>query len=114
MLKDKLEHIKEVHEDKLGGDFIVSASPLFNSEGKITGCIHVARDINERKQAEKSSQIPLALVRVRRYSNQTYSNFPIRLWAEQLATCGQLTRKAGCLAFRIALLDKGIGPWSPP
>jgi PAS domain S-box-containing protein len=54
LLKDKLEHIKEVREDNLGGDFIVSVSPLFNSEGKITGCIHVARDINERKQSEEA------------------------------------------------------------
>jgi PAS domain S-box-containing protein len=54
LLKDKLEHIREVREDNLGGDFIVSVSPLFNSEGKITGCIHVARDINERKQAEEA------------------------------------------------------------
>ena len=54
LLKDKLEHIKEVREDNLGGDFIVSVSPLFNSEGKLTECIHVARDINKRKQAEEA------------------------------------------------------------
>jgi PAS domain-containing protein len=41
LLKDKLEHIKEVREDNLGGDFIISVSPLFNSEGKLTGCIHI-------------------------------------------------------------------------
>ena len=41
-------------DDNLGGDFIVSVSPLFNSEGKLTGCIHVARDINERKKAEEA------------------------------------------------------------
>ena len=56
LLKDGLEHTTEVHEDCLGGDFIVSVSPLYNSEGKLTGCIHVARDINERKQVEEALQ----------------------------------------------------------
>ena len=46
--------LQEVHEDYLGGDFIVSVSPLHDSEGKLTGCIHVARDINERKRAEEA------------------------------------------------------------
>src|SRR5674476_1009510 len=54
LLKDGLEHTMEVHEDSLGGDFIVTVSPLHDSEGKLTGCIHVARDINERKQAEEA------------------------------------------------------------
>src|SRR5665647_1416888 len=38
LLKDELEHTTEVHEGNLGGDFIVSVSPLHNSEGKLTGC----------------------------------------------------------------------------
>ncbi len=54
MLEDGLEHKKEVHEDGLGGDFIVSVSPLYDSNGKPIGCIHVARDITKRKQAEES------------------------------------------------------------
>ena len=54
LLKDGLEHTREVHEDLLGGDFIVSVSPLHDSEGKLTGCIHVARDITKRKRAEEA------------------------------------------------------------
>jgi PAS domain S-box-containing protein len=56
MLEDGLEHTKEVREDYLGGDFIVSVSPLCDLKGKVTGCIHVARDITTRKQAEKALQ----------------------------------------------------------
>ena len=54
MLEDGLEHMTEVHENNLGGDFILSVSPLHDSEGELTGCIHVARDITKRKQAEES------------------------------------------------------------
>jgi PAS domain S-box-containing protein len=54
LLEDGLEHTAELYEDNLGGYFIVSVSPLRNSEGKIIGSVHVARDINERKQAEET------------------------------------------------------------
>jgi len=56
LLKDGVEHTAEVCEDCLGGYFIVSVSPLHDSEGKLTGSIHVARDINERKQEEHRIQ----------------------------------------------------------
>jgi PAS domain S-box-containing protein len=52
LLADGFEHITEVHEDSLGGDFTVSVSPLHDSEGKLIGCVHVARDITERKRVE--------------------------------------------------------------
>ena len=52
LLNDGLEHTAEICEDFLGGYFIVSVSPLYDSEGKLTGCIHVARDINERRRVE--------------------------------------------------------------
>jgi PAS domain S-box-containing protein len=54
LLKDGLEHTIELQEDKLGGSFVLSVSHLFSPEGKIIGCVHVARDISERKQAEKA------------------------------------------------------------
>lgn len=52
LLEDSHEHTAEVHEDRIGGDFIVSVSPLFDSKGKLMGSVHVARDITDRKKAE--------------------------------------------------------------
>ncbi|MCW3995851.1 MAG: PAS domain S-box protein [Candidatus Bathyarchaeota archaeon] len=49
---DKHEHIAEVHEDRLGGDFIVSTTPLKDENESFIGSVHVARDITERKKAE--------------------------------------------------------------
>jgi PAS domain S-box-containing protein len=53
LLEDGQEHTKEFHEDRIGGDFMVSVSPLYDSEGKLMGSVHVARDITDRKQAEE-------------------------------------------------------------
>jgi PAS domain S-box-containing protein len=51
-LKDCHEHMTEVNEEHLGGDFIVSTSPIYNSAGHLMGSVHVARDITERKHAQ--------------------------------------------------------------
>jgi PAS domain S-box-containing protein len=52
MLRDGKEHTAEIHEERLGGDFLVSTTPLFDREGKMVGSVHVARDITERKKIE--------------------------------------------------------------
>jgi PAS domain S-box-containing protein len=52
-IADGREHVEEVHEDRLGGDFIFSCTPLFDQQGKIVGSVHVAHDITERKRAEQ-------------------------------------------------------------
>ncbi len=49
---DGQEHTAEVHEERLGGDFIVSATPLKDEYGHILGSVHVARNITFRKQME--------------------------------------------------------------
>jgi PAS domain S-box-containing protein len=53
-LRDGREHVAEVHEEKLGGDFLVSATPLFDEQGVVIGTVHVARDITEWKQSREA------------------------------------------------------------
>ncbi|AKB47299.1 sensory transduction histidine kinase [Methanosarcina sp. Kolksee] len=71
LLADGLEHITEVHEDSLGGDFIVSVSPIHDYEGKIAGSIHVARNITERKRAELEREIIVEFLRLVNESRST-------------------------------------------
>ena len=52
-LKDGHEHVAEVHEERLGGDFLVSTTPFRDEKGVMIGTVHVARDITERKQMEE-------------------------------------------------------------
>lgn len=49
---DGKEHTAELREDRLGGDFLVTTTPIFDDTGRMTGSVHVARDITERKKAE--------------------------------------------------------------
>jgi PAS domain S-box-containing protein len=46
------EHMAEVCEAILGGDFLVSTTPLCDHAGQLVGSVHVARDITARKAAE--------------------------------------------------------------
>ena len=62
LLEDRLEHTAKVHDDNLGGDFLVSASPLYGCDGKFEGSIHVARDITEYSAAEKEIRAKNALL----------------------------------------------------
>jgi PAS domain S-box-containing protein len=51
-VNDGKEHTAEVHEPRLGGDFLVSTTPLRDDKGNLVGTVHVARNITERKKAE--------------------------------------------------------------
>ncbi len=50
-LSDGCEHQLEISENNLDGHFLVSTSPLFDHDGKLTGSVHVARDISRQHQA---------------------------------------------------------------
>ena len=53
-MNDGKEHIAEVHEPRLGGDFLVSTSPLRDEKGNLIGSVHVARNITELKKTEEA------------------------------------------------------------
>jgi PAS domain S-box-containing protein len=57
LLNDGKEHSMEIHEDTLNGDFLVTASPLRDVSGALTGSVHVLHDISEPKRAEKALQM---------------------------------------------------------
>jgi PAS domain S-box-containing protein len=52
-LKDGRKHVVEIHEERLGGDFLVSTTPLNDEWGVMIGSVHNAYDITERKQIER-------------------------------------------------------------
>jgi PAS domain S-box-containing protein len=52
-LADGLEHTSELHEERLGGDFLISTTPILDEEGQVIGSVHVVRDVTELKKAEE-------------------------------------------------------------
>jgi PAS domain S-box-containing protein len=57
LLGDGKEHAQEIHEDTLNADFLVTASPLHDEDGNITGSVHVMRDITELKHASDALRL---------------------------------------------------------
>jgi len=55
-LKIKTSTLSEIFEPSLGVYLEVSCSPIYNEHGEISGTIHIAKNINERKQAEEALQ----------------------------------------------------------
>lgn len=54
LLVENFEHAVEVELPELGGWFILSASPLRDEKGAVTGSVHMARDVTELKKAERT------------------------------------------------------------
>ena len=53
-LSDCLNHRLEIHEKHLGGDFLITTTPILDAGGRNRGSIHVARDITELKKTQES------------------------------------------------------------
>ncbi|MFH1112488.1 MAG: ATP-binding protein [Pseudomonadota bacterium] len=58
LMYDGKEHAHEISEEYLGGTFDVSVSPIFDTNNRLTGSVHVARDVTRRKRdQEKLAQL---------------------------------------------------------
>ena len=51
LLADGKEHSTEMEVERLGGAFLVSASPLHGEEGNLIGSVHVAHKMPDSKRA---------------------------------------------------------------
>ncbi len=53
LLRDGLEHIVEVHDEQLGGDFLIRVTPLRDSEGQMIGAVHYIQDVTGQRALER-------------------------------------------------------------
>lgn len=56
LLHNDHEHSAEVHEENLGGFFLITTTPIYDDAGEVLGSVHVARDITQRKIIEEQLQ----------------------------------------------------------
>jgi PAS domain S-box-containing protein len=71
LLDDGQEHTVEVHEERLGGDYAVTVTPLLDASGSVFGSVHVARDITDQKSTE------LRLAEISKMNEQIIANSPV-------------------------------------
>ena len=61
----------EIFEPALGAHLEVCVSPLLDAAGRLTGCVHIAKDISERKRAErKQAELMSQLAAINKELNQ--------------------------------------------
>ncbi len=68
LLEDGKEHTAEGRLAGVEGDFLITVSPFFDGEGKLTGAVQIARDITAQKRAENRYRdlydgVPIGLFR---------------------------------------------------
>jgi len=54
----------EVYEERLGGYFIVSNTPIHDDQGRLIGNVHVAQNVTQRRQAQNQLHAQLRLQRL--------------------------------------------------
>ncbi|MEI6214996.1 MAG: PAS domain-containing protein [Desulfuromonadales bacterium] len=81
MLRDGVGQCGQVEEALVGGVFDVTVSPLFDDDGQIRGCVHVARDVTERNRRERE------LVEAKRTLQATLDAIPDLLFVVGLDGC---------------------------
>lgn len=57
LLADGQVHSAEIYEERLGGYFMITVSPIYDSEGRLIGSIHAGHDITNRKKMEEELRI---------------------------------------------------------
>lgn len=48
------EHVEEFYAENLKAYYIISSTPLFDSQGRVSGIVEIAHDITGRKRSEKA------------------------------------------------------------
>jgi signal transduction histidine kinase len=95
MLASGKEQTQELYEERLGGHFLVTVSPLRNEQGQLIGSVHVARDITQQKEMEEIFRQHAALQIQQRLAQDLHDSTMQSLYAVGLGleSCRQLFKR---------------------
>lgn len=66
---DKKPHTEEVDDLNIGRCLLITTSPILDQKGELTGAVHIATDISERKEAEDKYRTLVSNINVGIYRN---------------------------------------------
>jgi PAS domain S-box-containing protein len=92
-LADGREHSVEIYEERLGGYFFITCTPLYDQHGAMIGTVHVAHDITERKRAEEVMRKANELLQEQAEELQTQAE-ELQMQAEELTTANEELRES--------------------
>ncbi|MCE5326556.1 MAG: PAS domain-containing protein [Planctomycetaceae bacterium] len=105
-MADGQEHVAEVYEERLGGYYLVSCTPMRNGQGLITGTVHVARDITAMKRSQEALQQSEQLLRAQA-KELTRSNQDLEQFAHTASH--DLKEPLGVITMYLTLLKRKHG-----
>jgi PAS domain S-box-containing protein len=77
MTQDGQTHSEELYVERVGRDFLVTTSPLYDAQGRVSGGVHVAHDITDRKRAEEALKERMRFETVLSDLSATLVNLPV-------------------------------------
>ncbi|MBL7148074.1 MAG: PAS domain S-box protein [Nanoarchaeota archaeon] len=107
MLLTKKAATEEINDPNLGLPLLITASPILDNKGDLIGCVHIAKDITERKKAEEQIKTRLTYEKsLSEISNQALTNQSLDSFINfSLKNLGELTNASRTYIFNIH--DKG-------
>lgn len=93
---------EEFYEPKLGIYLQISTSPVFNENDEITGVVHIAKDVNERKKEEEELKTTRDELKLKVKDRTAELESTVELLKKEISECKKMEEE---LQFKTALLE---------
>ena len=103
MMQDGREHTAEVMAKGMGSEFLVTASPLYDSQNRLIGSVHIGHDLTELKRAEEKR-----LNQLQRHKNEVVREIHHRIKNHLQGLMGLLKQRKQGHPEHAGVLDEAV------